>query len=577
MQGFAQLSRGRKILAVLLTLVLVLLTLVVVLRVAYRGRIYPGVSANGVYLGGLTHAEAVREMNTQTSEYGERPVDVMTLRGTQQLSATQLGVQYNNALAANDAINVGRSGWPIDKISAQLSSLIGQNPAITEVSYDTTKLSDISVGINTTSAKQVENAKFVSRDNAVTIQDSARGKRVDFALLPSALANHFGQLQTKLFVLPVLTVDPQLSSTVLESQKSIIAPFEKQPLQLTYGAKSWPVDVNTLVSWLALPSSSQPLATSVLTNRYIIRHSTNTLYYDKKAVSDYLTTLTDQINVAPIDAQLTISDGKATVFAQSRDGKTLDIVKSSDEILTQLSAGGTTAIPLTVAVTKAEVSDDNIDKLGIKELISEGATYFPGSPPNRLHNIRVGAAKFNGILIKPGQNFSFNDYLGDVDAANGYTPGLVILGDREEMQYGGGLCQVSSTAYRAALLAGLPITLRVNHSFAIDYYTAPYGVPGVDATIYLPQPDMRFTNDTGHYILMQTQMVGTTLKFFFYGTKIKSGTIRGPFFVTGSNDATKPSQTVFYRDVTDLSGKVIKTDTVNTYYKSSLDFPVTTN
>ena len=294
-------------------------------------------------------------------------------------------------------------------------------------------------------------------------------------------------------------------------------------------------------------------------------------------MSDYLTTLTDQINVVPVDAQLTISGDKAVVFAQSRDGKTLDTTKSSDVILAQLSAGSTAAIPLTVAVTKAEVSDDNIDKLGIKELISEGATYFPGSPSNRLQNIRVGAAKFNGILIKPGQNFSFNEYLGDVDAANGYAPGLVILGDREEMQYGGGLCQVSSTAYRAALLAGLPITSRSSHSFAVDYYTAPYGVPGVDATIYLPQPDMRFTNDTGKYILMQTQMVGTTLKFFFYGTKVKSGAIRGPFFVTGSNDATKPSQTVFYRDVLDLAGKVVKTDTVNTYYKSSLDFPITAN
>jgi vancomycin resistance protein YoaR len=189
----------------------------------------------------------------------------------------------------------------------------------------------------------------------------------------------------------------------------------------------------------------------------------------------------------------------------------------------------------------------------------------------------VGAAKFNGVLIKPGQNFSFNDYLGEVGAEQGYAPGLVILGDREEMQYGGGLCQVSSTAYRAALMAGLPITSRVNHSFAIDYYTAPYGVPGVDATIYLPKPDLSFKNDTGHHILVQTKMVGTTLHFYFYGTKTKSGVIRGPFFVTGSSDATQPSQTVFYRDVLDLNGAVTKTDTVNTYYKSSLDFPIVAN
>ena len=88
---------------------------------------------------------------------------------------------------------------------------------------------------------------------------------------------------------------------------------------------------------------------------------------------------------------------------------------------------------------------------------------------------------------------------------------------------------------------------------------------------------MKFKNDTGHYILIQTEMVGTTLKFSFYGTKTKTGVINGPSFVYGSNDETKPSQTVFYRQVLDLSGNIIKTDTVNTYYKSSLDFPVATS
>jgi vancomycin resistance protein YoaR len=180
-------------------------------------------------------------------------------------------------------------------------------------------------------------------------------------------------------------------------------------------------------------------------------------------------------------------------------------------------------------------------------------------------------------LIKPGEVFSFNKYLGEVSAATGYAEGIVILENKEEKQYGGGLCQVSSTAYRAALLAGLPILSRTNHAFAVSYYTEPYGVPGVDATIYLPYPDMQFRNDTGSYILIQTELIGTTLKFRFYGTKTKSGVIRGPYFISGDNDHTKPSQTVFYRDVLDLNGNVIKTDTTTTSYKSSLDFPLVVN
>ena len=577
MKKLQNLSRGRQVLAIIVGLCLVLLSLLIAVRVAYRGRILPGITANGVYVSGLTKAEALRELNTQTAKYSEAPIESLSLQGNQQMSASQLGVEYLNEQAATEAMNTSRKGFILAQLGSELSGLLGQKPAITSVSYDTQKLSEISVGINTTAAKPVENSKFTTQDGEIFVQDGSRGKRVDFALLPSAISNHFGQMQNKLFVMPILTVEPTLSTQALEAQKSILTPFKSTPLVLSYGDKSWPVDLNTIASWLALSGANQPVITNGMTSQYRLDAPAQNLYFEDKSIANYLTSLSSEINVAPVDAQLSVTDGRASIFTQSRDGKTLDTATSAEAISKQLTQGITTPIPLNVVITKAEVSDENIEKLGIKELISEGVTYFPGSPPNRLQNIRVGTAKFNGVLIKPGQNFSFNDYLGEVGAEQGYAPGLVILGDREEMQYGGGLCQVSSTAYRAALLAGLPITSRANHSFAVDYYTAPYGVPGVDATIYLPKPDMSFVNDTGHHILIQTKMVGTTLHFYFYGTKTKSGVIRGPFFVTGSSDATKPSQTVFYRDVLDLNGAVTKTDTVNTYYKSSLDFPITAN
>jgi len=577
MKKLQNLSRGRQVLAIIVGLCLVLLSLLIAIRVAYRGRILPGITANGVYVSGLTKAEALRELNTQTAKYSEMPIESLSLQGNQQMSASQLGVEYLNEQAATEAMNTSRKGFILAQLGSELSGLLGQKPAITSVSYDTQKLSEISVGINTTAAKPVENAKFTTQDGEILVQDGSRGKRVDFALLPSAISNHFGQMQNKLFVMPILTVEPTLSTQALEAQKSILTPFKSTPLVLSYGDKSWPVDLNTIASWLALSGANQPVITNGMTSQYRLNAPAQNLYFEDKSIANYLTPLSSEINVTPVDAQLSITDGRASIFTQSRDGKTLDTATSAEAISKQLSQGIAAPIPLNVVITKAEVSDENIEKLGIKELISEGVTYFPGSPPNRLQNIRVGTAKFNGVLIKPGQNFSFNDYLGEVGAEQGYAPGLVILGDREEMQYGGGLCQVSSTAYRAALLAGLPITSRANHSFAVDYYTAPYGVPGVDATIYLPKPDMSFVNDTGHHILIQTKMVGTTLHFYFYGTKTKSGVIRGPFFVTGSSDATKPSQTVFYRDVLDLNGAVTKTDTVNTYYKSSLDFPITAN
>lgn len=574
MYRLTQLSRGKKILLGLLIIVVALLSLLMILRLAYIGRVYPGVTANGVYLGGLTRSEAIKEMNNQTQSYSNRPVEIIAMGQKQPTTASQLGVIYNNQAAVDQALKVGRGTASPYQLAMQFYYLIGLGQPIVDVNYDTTKLSDITVGINTLAAKPATNARFVSQNGQITIQDSTQGYRVDFGQVPDAAANHYGNLQTKQFVLPTMRVEPLLTTHILDSQRSIIEPFAKQPLQLTYNDKVWTINSDAVVSWLTAPSANQPVQTNTLTQQYSLKIPNTVLYYDKKSVQDYVASLASQINVEPVNAQLTIDGAKAVAFKTSRDGKTLDIEKSTQDILAKLSQGLVTPTPLTVAVTKAEVSDDNIDRLGIRELISEGVSYFPGSSANRIQNIRVGQSRFHNLLIRPDEVFSFNKYLGEVSAATGYAESVVILENKEEHQYGGGLCQVSSTAYRAALLAGLPIVSRTNHAFAVSYYTEPYGVPGVDATIYLPYPDMQFKNDTGHYILMQTEMTNSTLKFRFYGTKTKSGVIRGPFFVTGSNDHTQPSQTVFYRDVLDLSGKVIKTDTTTTYYKSSLEFPL---
>jgi vancomycin resistance protein YoaR len=270
-----------------------------------------------------------------------------------------------------------------------------------------------------------------------------------------------------------------------------------------------------------------------------------------------------------------MQDGKLAVVEPSRTGVKLEQERTVKDIMASLKKpAGERKVALRFEKTQADVNEANLESLGIKEEISVGETYFPGSPSTRLINVRTGAKRFNGVLLKPGDTFSFGKLLGSVGPETGYVPELVILEGHEEKQYGGGLCQVSSTAFRAALAAGLPITQRVNHSFAISYYTWPYDAPGVDATIYYPSVDFKFVNDSGHYILMQTEMEGTRLKFHYFGTKTKSGVLRGPTFVTGDSDTTKPSHTVFYRDVLDLDGKVVKTDTFNTYYKSSLDFPI---
>ena len=144
-----------------------------------------------------------------------------------------------------------------------------------------------------------------------------------------------------------------------------------------------------------------------------------------------------------------------------------------------------------------------------------GTSNFKGSPKNRRHNIKVGADTLSGILITPGEEFSLVKALGEINKETGYLPELVIKGNRTIPEYGGGLCQIGTTIFRATLASGLPILERKNHSFRVRYYEPA----GTDATIYGPKPDYRFLNDTGYHILIQTRIEGDDLIFEFWGTK----------------------------------------------------------
>jgi hypothetical protein len=207
----------------------------------------------------------------------------------------------------------------------------------------------------------------------------------------------------------------------------------------------------------------------------------------------------------------------------SKMGLDLDIEGSinsiNQSIQSQLLNGQSTPAYLATLDVEPILEIDPILKdQGVKELIDTGYTTFRGSSSARIKNINVGMARFNGIIIQPGEEFSFNENLGPVDASAGYVPELVIKSFGTIPEYGGGLCQVSSTMYRAALFSGLEITERSNHSYAVGYYAQVLG-HGLDATIYPGVKDLKFKNNTDSPIVVNSYAEGTSAYFKFYGSK----------------------------------------------------------
>lgn len=229
-------------------------------------------------------------------------------------------------------------------------------------------------------------------------------------------------------------------------------------------------------------------------------------------VGEYLTSLAPLVNTQPVNAKFVLIDGKAEEFILSEYGRRLNI-DASKKLIINAIVNGKKEVTLPVELLEPAITLDKVNELGITTLIGRGESDFKGSPSSRIHNIKVGSAKYNGEILKPGETFSFNSVLGEVDEKNGYQSELVIKKGKLIYEYGGGLCQVSTTLFRAAIMAGLPISERKPHSFPVRYYDPQ----GFDATIYPEVVDLKFKNDTSNHVLIQSRIESTKLIFDIYG------------------------------------------------------------
>src|SRR6185369_13039050 len=208
----------------------------------------------------------------------------------------------------------------------------------------------------------------------------------------------------------------------------------------------------------------------------------------------------------------------------SRIGRSLDIEGSIKAINEALGRGEHT-VPLVINEAQPRVpATATAQELGITELVHEETSYFYGSSAARIQNIEAAAKQFHGVLVAPGETFSMGAHLGDVSLDNGFAEALIIYGGRTIKGVGGGVCQVSTTLFRAVFNAGFPIVERTPHAYRVSYYeqNASGGVDprlaGLDATVYFPLVDFKFTNDSPYWILMETYMGSGSLTWKFYST-----------------------------------------------------------
>jgi len=338
----------------------------------------------------------------------------------------------------------------------------------------------------------------------ITILPEKQGLLIDYNGIIKEIKDNLNQLENRPIKVNPIISQPQIKQIeVSNKQNEIQTILNASSTEFTYQDKRWILSKKSLSQLIEFQKIGNKIAVGINQDKFFDWFKLN---------------ISPELDLPAKNASLEIKDGKVNKLSTHQNGLEADKEEAYNDFNQKIINNSYSVNQITIITKEVypEVTTDQVNDLGIKEIIGTGQSSFAGSPTNRRKNIKNGAAKLHGLLIKPDEEFSLIKALLPVDAANGYFPELVIKGNKTTAEYGGGLCQIGTTVFRAALASGLPILERQNHSYNVTYYLEN-GLPGVDATIYDPKPDLRFKNDTGNYILIQARIEGDKLYFDFWG------------------------------------------------------------
>lgn len=491
-----------------------------------KDHILPNVSVANIKLGGMDRLAATellqQRFNTlvdgglDVELYNEiQHIDLRTNVATDPDLVYQL-IDWDVNQSVDEALKVGRSGNQLQDFFAPLYHLtlaptrLSPNYILAETRLESA-LRDAFP--NAESAGTPTDFVFVGTGDGmtVTVTEAVEGAVLDTDQALTSLTQDAGDLNFGTLALRLIERSAIINKSEAETLiPEAIAAVQNAPYNLTFKPEYgedlvYPITANDLKIWLVPTKDAGGSAV---------------LSFDPEAMENFLGQVHTDIDIAPQDAKFVVEGTRVVEFSESHDG----FMINDDKVLDDLTAAlGTTNTSVTIAVerTAPAVPTGSANDLGIKEVLGSGFSSYAGSPSNRRANIKHGADKLNGLLVAPGATLSLLENLRPFTVADGYLPELVIKGDEIIPEVGGGLCQIGTTTFRAAMNSGLDIAERRNHSLVVSYYNDPSNNnPGTDATIYDPSPDLKITNDTGHYIMLITTVdaAKSQLVFTFWGT-----------------------------------------------------------
>jgi vancomycin resistance protein YoaR len=497
------LSGGILAMAVALTLFLV------GVRLVFWDRALPGVSAAGVNLTGMNREQIVEMLRHELTYPNTGWVLLQDGEQAWSVRPAELGVSIDYQAMADQAMATGREGalfgWG-DQIGAWYSGRSISPIVLFDRLVGSFYLSNLTAQID----QPTQEASLQVVGTGIESAPGQVGRRVEIPLTLDLIAVPAAHLRDADVPLVIVETPPRIldASTEAETARRIL----NQPLTLTADEGE---------EWVL-----QPYEMAVMMQFEIIEDETSGARYsiglNPMALYAILEPLAPDLERRAENARFIFNDdtGQLDLLSEAVDGRSLNFPESIRAINERLLDGSHQVALVFDTEAPQVTSDASSQELGISEPVSVVSSYFYGSSPERVQNIRIASSAFHGLLLAPGETLSMGDVLGDISLDNGYAEALIIFGDRTIKGVGGGVCQVSTTLFRAVFFGGYQIEERHPHAYRVSYYEQGPGSPGpgLDATVFVPLVDFQFTNDSEYWLLLETYVYGNQLLWKFYST-----------------------------------------------------------
>jgi vancomycin resistance protein YoaR len=468
------------------------------LNLAFKNKILPNTYISGINIGGLTEEEALDKIRILA------PINKTIVLATDQkdyvFNSNYFKFDYDMEETIREAYLLGRNGNYFEKLRDKLRSVFTNKNIDFVYQYDNS-LIDIEVSRIVGEEKISGNdANFVFNGYSLEVIPEKHGISVDYPKLISLIQEKISHDEDVYLKIPFKKREPEvLASDLLRIKNDINSKFLKS-FNFKFFEKSrnlYPKEVFSLIK---------------------IRKNKDGIYYDlnEELIKKLTLELRSIVDNKPRAQVTKFEDDRVLEFNINQEGSVLDEAKFRREFRSKLFAGEAAMNLPSVKIG----SNFSKDSYGITNLLAVGKSKFVGSINSRVHNLNLAAEKINGTLVASGEEFSFLNTVGPISASTGFQTAYIISQGRTVLGEGGGVCQTSTTLFRAILNSGLPITARYPHAYRVGYYEQD-AKPGFDASVYYPSLDLKFKNDSDRYVLIQAEVdkKNYEMTFYLFGTK----------------------------------------------------------